>query len=265
MKNNQRIISILKTPSLDLYVTGFKSFNLSELELLGNLDFELPANLRLGHLAEKVVSKLIKTSTNYNVLYENIQLIEEGKTIGEIDFIISEKETKQIIHLELAYKFYLFDPNYSSLEINNWIGPNRNDSLTQKLEKIKTKQFPLLHHKAAQEKFKDINIKEASQKLCLLVSLYIPYTYKAEFTPVFQKAIKGYYVNAEKFTDFDHSEKKYCLPSKKKWGIDPSHNEDWMSFKEIEQEMNSSISEKQSRLCWEKHNNSYSQLFIVWW
>jgi hypothetical protein len=39
-------------------------------------------------------------------LYENIQVIED-KTIGEIDFIIEDKNTKQVIHMELAYKFYL--------------------------------------------------------------------------------------------------------------------------------------------------------------
>jgi hypothetical protein len=35
--------------------------------------------------------------------------------------------------MELAYKFYLFDPSISSEPINNWIG-NRNDSLQEKLE-----------------------------------------------------------------------------------------------------------------------------------
>jgi hypothetical protein len=35
--------------------------------------------------------------------------------------------------MELAYKFYLFDPSISSEPINNWIGPNRN-SLQEKLE-----------------------------------------------------------------------------------------------------------------------------------
>jgi hypothetical protein len=46
-------------------------------------------------------------------LYENIQVIEDKKTIGEIDFIIEDKNTKQVIHMELAYKFYL-DPSISS-------------------------------------------------------------------------------------------------------------------------------------------------------
>ena len=51
--------------------------------------------------------------------------------------IIEDINAKQVIHMELAYKFYLFDPNISSESINNWIGPNRNDSLNEKLEKLK--------------------------------------------------------------------------------------------------------------------------------
>ena len=90
MKTKSRIDSILKANCLDFNATGLPSFNLSELQLQPDLDFALPTNIRLGHLAEKIVSELIKLSANYNVLYENIQLIEEKRTIGEIDFIIEE-------------------------------------------------------------------------------------------------------------------------------------------------------------------------------
>lgn len=146
MKTKSRIASILKTNSLDFSITGLQTFNLSELDLIKDLEFQLPTNIRLGHLAEKIVSELIKSSSNYKVLYENIQVIEGKQTIGEIDFIIEELKTKTLIHMELAYKFYLYDPNISSEPINNWIGPNRNDSLKEKLEKLKRKQFPLLYH-----------------------------------------------------------------------------------------------------------------------
>jgi hypothetical protein len=60
------------------------------LHLTTDLEFQLPTNIRLGHLVEKIVAELI-ASTNYKVLYENIQVIEDKKTIGEIDFIIEEK------------------------------------------------------------------------------------------------------------------------------------------------------------------------------
>ena len=265
MKSKSRIASILKANSLDYSITGLQTFDLSELNLATDLEFQLPTNLRLGHLAEKIVSELIKSSSNYNVLHENIQVIEGKKTIGELDFIIEDKRTKQLIHMEFAYKFYLFDPYISSEPINNWIGPNRNDSLKNKLEKLKRKQFPLLYHACAKSQFKNIEIDEVSQALCLLVSLFIPYEYKAHFSPMYEKAIKGYYVNMETFTRFDHSAKTYYIPSKKEWGMDPSENESWTDFNGIKKNIDTRIEEKQAPLCWQKHKDSYVAFFIVWW
>jgi hypothetical protein len=57
-----------------------------------------------------------------------------------------------------------------------------------KLEK--KKQFPLLYHKLAKSKFTTVAIDEVSQALCLLVSLFIPYEYKATFSPIYE-AIKA--------------------------------------------------------------------------
>ncbi len=265
MKTKSRIKSILKTNDLDSSITGLPTFDLAELNLTTDLDFQLPTNVRLGHLAEKIVSELIKSSTNYKVLFENIQIIEEEKTIGEIDFILQNKNTKQILHVELAYKFYLFDPSISSETINNWIGPNRNDSLQEKLAKLKTKQFPLLYHNCTKEKLNTIAINEVSQALCLLVSLFIPYEYKADFSPEYQNAIKGYYLNFETFIKLDNSEKTYYIPTKKEWGMEPAENKNWSGFNEIEKQISTSIQEKQAVLCWQKQNNFFLSFFIVWW
>ena len=38
----------------------------------------------------------------------------------------------KILHLELVYKFYLYDKNLGEKEIERWIGPNRSDSLLEK-------------------------------------------------------------------------------------------------------------------------------------
>lgn len=265
MKTKHRIESILNANSLDFSITGLKSFELSKLNLPNVLEFQLPDNIRLGHLAEKIVSELIKSSTNYDVLYENIQVIEAKKTIGEIDFIIEELITKRLIHMELAYKFYLFDPSISSEPINNWIGPNRNDSLIKKLEKLKGKQFPLLSHECAKSKFAALKIDEASQALCFLVSLFIPYEYKANFSPVYKKAIKGYYLNFKTFTNLHNSSKTYHLPPKKQWGMEPSENETWTDFTGVERSIDMSMEQKQAPLCWQKHKDSYLAFFIVWW
>lgn len=265
MNTKARIASILNANCLDESVTGLPTFRLSNLHLAPNLDFKLPTNVRLGHLAEKVVSELIKLSSNYTILNENIQITEAKNTIGEIDFIVKEIITNQLIHLELAYKFYLFDPSISSKEISNWIGPNRNDSLIGKLGKLKRKQFPLLYHNRTKLLLPEINTEEVSQALCLLVSLFVPFDNIKTFDSAYSKAIKGYYLNFEAFTGLDNAHKSYFFPPRKEWGMHPSENETWANYSAAIEYVKTSLNEKQAVLCWQKHNNSYSEFFIVWW
>lgn len=265
MKTKSRIESIINTASLGSSISAFQTFNLSELDLQDDFTFTLPTNIRLGHLVEKIVSEAIKISSNYNVLYENIQLLEDKITIGEIDFIVEHIKTKKLTHLELAYKFYLLDPSISKEQTHNWIGPNRNDTLQNKLEKLKSKQFPLLQSDAAANAFHEINTSKVSQALCLLASLFLPFDYKGDIEPDFKKAIKGYYINFQAFNKLDHSSKSYYIPSKKEWGMDPKKNEKWINFVEIEQQLRSSLEEKQSVLFWENNNGVFATNFIVWW
>jgi len=265
MRAKSRIASILETPSLNVSSAGIFTFDLSALNLGRVPEFPLPSNVRLGHLAEKVVSELIQFSTNYRLIDENIQVIVDGKTIGEMDFIIEEVATKGLIHMELAYKFYLFDPALSSKLENCWIGPNRKDSLQEKLEKLKEKQFPLLHHEAVQSKLDYLKKGEVSQALCLLATLFIPYGYDGNFSSEYQKAIKGHYLDFEIFLNSDHSGKVYCMPSKKEWGIDPSENDEWSDIDGVIETIRKSMKEKQAPLCWQKTDDDYQAFFIVWW
>jgi len=265
MNNKARITSLLNAQSLDFSITGMETFQLSDLDLEITPDIALPANVRLGHLAEKIVSGLIVASSNFDMVDENIQIIEEKRTVGELDFIVKNIDNQQIIHLELAYKFYLLDPSLSAEPINIWIGPNRNDSLKEKLNKLKRKQFPLLYHPNVRARLNEIEVKDFSQALCLLASLYIPYESKVDLSPAYAKAVKGYYLDLETFASLDNRSKTYHLPAKKEWGIEPADNEIWAGFKTVEEALVNSFREKQARLCWQRDGDSYSEFFIVWW
>jgi hypothetical protein len=265
MNTKSRIASILKGNSLDTSVTGLPAFHLSALTLEKEMDFQLPTNIRLGHLAERIVSELIKSSSNYKLLYENFQIIEDQKTIGEIDFIIENNINEKLIHLELAYKFYLFDPSISTDPLYNWIGPNRNDSLSQKLDKLKSKQFPLLYQTCTISKLNTIDVDTVSQSLCLIASFFVPYEFKTQLSPAYEKAIKGYYLNLDTFSKLDDKDKSYYLPSKKEWGMEASEHKFWSPYKTLENQIATSINEKQAVLCWQKHKGTYLSFFIVWW
>lgn len=94
---------------------------------------------RLGIYAERLMAFFFESSPFINLLVHSFQIIREGETLGEIDFII--EWNSELFHLELAVKYYL---GVGDLDLfQNWIGPSGNDSLALKLDKVLTKQLPL--------------------------------------------------------------------------------------------------------------------------
>ena len=81
---------------------------------------------------------------SFELIARNLQIIEENKTLGEIDFLI--KHGRQAMHLETAVKFYLLSDQVSSQDRHkwsSWIGANANDRLDLKLNKMLTHQLTL--------------------------------------------------------------------------------------------------------------------------
>ena len=91
----------------------------------------IPDNLVLGKRVEQFVFKELEQSDSIEVLLKNTQVQNGKTTIGEIDCML--KQNDRPIHLEIVYKFYLYDPDMGENEIDCWIGPNRNDTLLKKL------------------------------------------------------------------------------------------------------------------------------------
>ncbi|MGD1945919.1 MAG: DUF1853 family protein, partial [Croceivirga sp.] len=155
---------------------GLEQFNFPIAELSGHNPIDLTTNLRLGHQMEHVFKHLITVSDEYEVLLSNL-FIEEGKIrIGELDFILREHKTNKPIHVELAYKFYIINPEISE-PIYRLMGPNKRDMFFTKLDKLKEKQLPLLYHNSLLSHWDDhdINLLEIEQKCCFKAQLFEPY------------------------------------------------------------------------------------------
>ena len=93
---------------------------------------------RLGKYFETLWYFWLSHHQHYDVVENNVQIIIDGETLGEIDFIVFDKTTKKTIHWELAVKFYLGAGN--TREMCNWYGPNLRDRLDIKVEHLISRQ-----------------------------------------------------------------------------------------------------------------------------
>jgi len=101
----------------------------------------LPSS-RLGIRFEALLSFWLKDDSgdwhDFQLLAQNIQLKDEKRTIGEVDFIIQNKITGDIEHWELSLKFYLGE---GILRPYEWRGLNDRDTFGRKIKHTLSKQF----------------------------------------------------------------------------------------------------------------------------
>ncbi len=90
---------------------------------------------RLGHHYEDLLNEAFLQNTNLSIR-RNLQIIEESKTLGEVDFLL--KENHRCLHLEVSIKFYLHCPRRNQL-----ISPSGKENWDGKREKLFGHQIPL--------------------------------------------------------------------------------------------------------------------------
>jgi hypothetical protein len=106
-------------------------------------DLELNYAQKLGHLYEDALEQLLINSPEINLLEKGIQIFNENRTtIGELDYLLTDLNTGEHIHLELAVKFYLV--RYRSEEKTaTFPGPDPRDNWLNKLQRLQDHQLKL--------------------------------------------------------------------------------------------------------------------------
>ena len=228
----------------------------------------------LGIQAEAYFESYLKHSKNYKLLTANLQIHtstsfsnrNERETLGELDYIVRKLKTNEVVHIELACKFYLYDVDAGVSEEEKWIGPNRKDSLHEKLEKIKLKQFPLINTRETIQKLKSLDIElPTSQELCLKAFLFIPKKMDINIFPDnYKNCIVGHWIKQVDFINEDGNA-LYAIPDKKEWLFPYEQITNWLSISEIELEIQKQILDRKSPLIYKKISNEIERFFVVWW
>ncbi|SFR85149.1 DUF1853 family protein [Maribacter stanieri] len=261
--------SFLNTPPIWINKQfGIEQFNFPAVNLENFSPTPIPDNLRLGHQMESVCKQLLAHSSQFNVLVYNLPIREGKQTLGEIDFILKDATTKQVIHVELTYKFYIINPDITE-PIHQLIGPNKSDAFFMKMEKIKNKQFALLHSEAGTAALSSLNIEASNLKhqTCFKAQLFKPYNLEAlHLSPINKNCIVGYWLRLKEFTTDDFITCRFYIPNKKEWTLNPNVTVEWISYTDALLAIELQLAKQKSPLVWMKKNNmQFEKFFVVWW
>jgi len=198
-------------------------------------------------------------------LAENIQIKRDKVTIGEIDCLLKHKHTP--IHLEIIYKFYLYDESVGNSELEHWIGPNRKDSLIEKVTKLKNKQLPLLYKPETEQVINqlNLNIEEIQQQVYFKAQLFVPYRMLGmPLRIINNQCIQGYYLHFNDLTQL--SSYTFHIPTKLNWLTQVHDDVTWMTYNESITLIKKSINQQRAPLCWlKKPDGNLEKFFVVWW
>ena len=261
----KRYEGFLKTPFL------WKSdaiSNLYQLEIISKsnkIDITVDEEQRLGKYVERLASFELEQQEGVSILVENVQIQQNKVTLGELDCLLFKNNNP--IHLEVIYKFYLYDASIGTNEIDHFIGPNRKDSLKEKLMKLRDKQLPLLHTTACKNYLNEHNLKseDISQQVYFKAQLFVPFSKQNMQLKILNTAcVVGFYMNQNELNNF--SCYKFYIPKKKDWLIIPHPHVNWLNFTDFKDSAQNYIEQRFSPLCWIKSKNGdLKKVFLVWW
>ena len=259
----------LNTPSLwEEEQFDVQQFEFPSLVMKSFQPKPLPSNIRLGHQVEYIFKQLVEFSEVYDLVLYNLPIRQGKNTLGEIDFILKNKTSKQLIHVELTYKFYLIIPEITE-PIHSLIGPNKRDTFFTKMEKIKNKQFPLLHSPEGAESLANLKIDHLKIKhqCCFKAQLFQPYGSKAiNIRPLNKDCLSGYWLRFDDFNKPEFTKARFYLPTKSEWIIEPNNQVEWKSHVEIMSDINLRLLKEFAPLVWLKTpKGEFEKLFVVWW
>jgi len=266
----KQCVGFLNTPPLWVNEQfAIQQFDFPKVDLSSFKSKPIPKKIRLGHQMEYVFKQLIIHSKKYEVILHNLPVRQGKQTIGEIDFILKDLQSTELIHVELTYKFYIINPEISE-SIHRLMGPNKRDMFFTKMEKIKNEQFQLLHSEEGINALSsnEINHSEVTHQTCYKAQLFVPFGEEkvANIRPLNQNCICGYWLRFDDFNTAEFKSCKFYIPFKSQWVIEPHSKVQWRNHFEALMDINLHMLKENAPMIWmKKSETEFEKFFVVWW
>jgi len=173
----------------------------------------------LGPYFECLVEYWIKERIKPQFFKSHIQVFDNNRTLGEYDFLFSSASDNQLVHLEVAVKFYLY---YQSINGDvRFIGPNANDSLDIKLNHLLKHQLILSKSVSGKNKIHSLGFSDTAPTILMKGYLFYPsdYSKQADLPRYLSSAhLKGWWTYLKEFDVPCHGSKnRWAILEKSQW------------------------------------------------
>ncbi|MCR9152621.1 MAG: DUF1853 family protein [Bacteroidetes bacterium] len=183
--------------------------DLDQNEAEVNSYFDSLGHMPMGRYFEQLLFFILQRDEGYDILAFNEQIVESKITLGELDLVLYNHNTKQKEHWELALKYYLQVANSGAHD--NFLGPSKRDYLGRKMTKLFDRQMPLSQHPQIKQQYGPLQ-----SKLFLKGQLFYP-TSKAIVAPLqANPQMPAYeYIDLKRLSQLERSEAKHFKILKK--------------------------------------------------
>ena len=123
------------------------------------------ASPRLGLYFEHLWQFFLIQDPEVELVAHNLPVRQAGQTVGEFDCIYYCHRRQRHVHLELAVKFYLQQADTDGSDWADWVGPNQQDRLDRKLQRLLAHQLRLVDQPAARVVLERLGIAGLDREL----------------------------------------------------------------------------------------------------
>ena len=135
------------------------------------------SNPRLGICFEALWQFFLQQDPSVDLIASNLPVRDQNRTLGEFDLLLFCHQQQQAIHLELAIKFYLLNPQqvqsttgFDPFKV--WLGPNCRDRFDLKLQRLIEHQSRLSATEAAGVELARLGIESPRTEIALKGGLF---------------------------------------------------------------------------------------------
>ena len=173
--------------------------------------------LLLGKRFERYISFWLEHSEHWELIARNVQIKQSTYTVGEFDFLARYLPSDEIVHFEVACKFYLASRHTKSAEA--FVGPSGRDRLADKLTTLK-RQLSLADHPAARPELKKLNIDRVHPLAIVKGFFFYHFTHLLDYKAphgAHPKHRAGWWAYAHEMNEVFASEAAWAILPKSDW------------------------------------------------